>query len=86
MARAEHFVAWLELSYVPSNRFHLAGHINAESCILWFAQAGPCAKEVRRASHRVPVKRIDGSRADFYQDFVVLGNKLLNVPDLDNVG
>jgi hypothetical protein len=34
----------------------------------------------------VPVKRIDGSRADFYQDFVVLGNNLLNVPDLDNVG
>ena len=34
----EHLVAWFELGYVLANRFNLAGHINAESCDLWFAQ------------------------------------------------
>src|SRR5262249_27280596 len=33
-ARAEHFIAWFELRYTPANCFHLAGHIDAESCDL----------------------------------------------------
>src|SRR5438477_4534967 len=37
---AEHLVAWFELGYVPADRFNLAGHINAQSCDLWFAQSG----------------------------------------------
>jgi hypothetical protein len=55
------------------------------SCVFWFAQPGHYANEVRRASHEVPVKWIDGSRANFQQDFVVHGNGLLDVLDLDNV-
>jgi hypothetical protein len=58
-ARAEHLVAWFELGYVPAHRFHLAGHINAESCVLWFAQPSQYANEVRRASEE-PVNWIDG--------------------------
>ncbi len=45
-ARAEHLVAWFELSYLPANRFNLAGHINAESRDRWFAQPGHYANEV----------------------------------------
>src|SRR6266852_7954283 len=82
--QTEHCVAWFELRYVPANRFDLAGHINAQSCDLWFAQAGHYASDVRRASHEVPVKWIDGSRANLDQDFVVLGNGLFDIRDLDN--
>jgi len=41
------------------------------------------AKDVRHAFHRAAVKWIDGSRANFDQDFIVLGNGLFNVGDLD---
>src|SRR5436189_5797649 len=61
-ARAEHLVAGSELRDVPANRFNLAGHIDAESCLLWFAQPRLHAQEVWRASHEVPVKWIDGRR------------------------
>src|SRR5713101_3414000 len=49
-ARAEDLVAWFELRYVPANRFNLAGRINAESCVLWFAQPRQYANDVRLAS------------------------------------
>jgi hypothetical protein len=47
--RAEHLVAWFKLHYVPASGFDLAGHINAESCDSWFAQAGHYASNVRAA-------------------------------------
>jgi hypothetical protein len=37
-ARAEHRVPWFELGYVPTHRFNLASHIDAELFDLWFAQ------------------------------------------------
>jgi hypothetical protein len=58
----------LELRYVSANRFNLAGHISAQSCVFWFAQpTGRDAKGIRLASHEVPVIGIAGRRADFYQ-------------------
>src|SRR5437899_9841566 len=55
---------------VPANRLDLAGHIMAYSCLLWFAQASHYANHVRRASEE-QVSWIEGSRPDFYQDFIV---------------
>src|SRR5271165_2119144 len=49
--RAEHLVAWFELRYVPANRFHLAGHISAGPCVLWFAQPEQYASTARPAFH-----------------------------------
>lgn len=36
-------------------------------------------------SHEVPVIWIDGSRADIYQNFIVIGRRLFDVRDLDNI-
>src|SRR5260370_19852917 len=54
-AHAEHLVAWFELGYVPANLFNLAGHINAQSCVLWFPQPGRYANEGWRACHELHV-------------------------------
>src|SRR5450755_814233 len=62
-ARAKDRVSRFELVYLPANRLNLAGHVNAQSLDLWFAQPGHHSNEVRRASHEVPVQWIDGSRA-----------------------
>src|SRR5207249_11702203 len=83
-ARSEHLVACLELGYVPAARFDLAGYVNAQPCVPWFAQPGHRAKR-ERASHEVPVNRIEGSRANFYQNFVVSGNGLFNLLTLENI-
>src|SRR5208282_787501 len=88
MAAAEHLVAWFEPGYVPANRFNLAGHVPPRSpglCDAWFGQPEQYSKVARHASQQAPVKWIDGSRANFYQDFVVLGNRLLDVRDLENL-
>ena len=37
------------------------------------------------AYHCFAVEWVDGRRADFYQDFVVPGNRLVQVVDFDNV-
>ena len=38
-----------------------------------------------RPMYGLPFIKPDGSRANFYQDFVVLGNGLFDVLDLDDV-
>src|SRR5207245_6833245 len=57
----------------------------AYSCLLWFAQAGHYADHVRRASEE-QVKWIDGSRPDFYQDFIVPSGRLFNLFTLEDIG
>ena len=48
--------------------------------------SGLHANDVRCASHVVPVKWIHGSRADFYQDFIVPSGRLFNLFTLENIG
>src|SRR5712692_9621065 len=84
-ARAEHFVAWFELSYVSAHCFHLAGHIAAQAGVLWFAQPSHYANHVRPAAEE-PVKWIHGSRADFDQNFIVTRGGFFNLFTLENIG
>src|SRR5438309_3340239 len=70
---------------VPANRLDLAGHIMAYSCLLWFAQASHYANHVRRASEE-QVSWIEGSRPDFYQDFIVPSGRLFNLFTLEDIG
>ena len=51
-----------------------------------FGQGSRYAKDVRRASHVVPVKWIHGSRANFYQDFIVPSGRPFDVFKLKNIG
>lgn len=78
MARAEHRITWFELGYFSPDGFDLAGYINAYSLVPWLEQS-------EQQASNVPVNRIEGSRADFDQNFMVFGDRLFNVRDLENV-
>src|SRR6202142_3363909 len=82
---AENFIAWFESSCVPASLFHLSSEIHSQSCDLWFAQPCADANDEGRAPHEMPVERIDGSRANFYQNLVVLGERLFNLRDSENI-
>jgi len=56
-----------------------AGHIDAGSCALRFAQAGHEPADIRPASHQAPVERIDGSGMNSDQNFIVAGRWLLDL-------
>ena len=38
--------------------------------VLWFAESRSYAKEIREASHKVPVTRINGSCTNSYQNLI----------------
>src|SRR5215468_1640869 len=84
-AQAEHWVTWLELGHSPANCLDFTGHVRAQSRHLWLAQPRSDTKHVGHTSYQVPVNWIDGSRANFYQHLVVLGNRLFHVVNLDDV-
>jgi hypothetical protein len=84
-AGVEHIVARLEFRYVLADSFYFARHVHSERLDPWFALSEKQANDVRSALHGFPIKWIDGSRTDFYQDFAVFGNRLFEVLDLDNV-
>jgi hypothetical protein len=83
--RAEDLITRFKLRYVPADRFNLPGDINPQACGLRFAQPAPCADDVRRASHVVPVKWIDGSGANSDQDYIAARRRLLNVFAFENI-
>jgi hypothetical protein len=78
---AELLVTWFELGYVPAKRFNLAGHIMPSR--LSFGLSSPASM---RRKYGAPLMKCQSrgltSRANFYQNFVVLGNGLLDILDL----
>src|SRR5262249_53308952 len=82
---SEYFIAWFELSYVLTDCFDGACEIDAETGVFGFAQANAsyCAHDVWRAFHEVPVIRINGRRANSYQDLVIIRNGLFNLLQLE---
>src|SRR5439155_14351538 len=80
----EDIIAWFELRNILTDRFNCSGKINAQSRVLWFAQAhSHHAHDFWSAFDKVPVVRIDGSRPDLYQDLIVIRNRLFNVLKLE---
>ena len=77
---------WFELRDVLADCFHLSGHVNAESRGFGFPQPEQYAKGIRLSPHEAPVQRIDGSRANFDQDFVVARSRLFDVLISKNIG
>jgi hypothetical protein len=66
-----------------------ASHLNAWPAWLrdlWFAQPEHDAKDVRHTFQFATVQWIDGSSADFYQDFIAPGDRLLKILTLKNIG
>src|SRR5262249_23910865 len=69
----EHFITWFELSYVLTDCFNCASEIDTETGVFRFAQTDATnrANHVRSSLHKVPVVRINRSRANSYQDLVI---------------
>src|SRR6266850_4295165 len=77
----------LNCVYTPAHGFNLAGHINAGSCELGFAQPPDHEAHKHRLSpHKPPVKWVDGSRANFYQNLAVPNGRLFNLFTFKNFG
>src|SRR6266571_7492290 len=83
-AHAENLVTWFEAGYIPANRFNLASHITAYSFVLWFAQPSQYAGEVRPASEDL-VNWIDGGPMNFYQYFIILGDRFCCLRKLQHI-
>jgi hypothetical protein len=84
---AKHFIARFELRYVLADRFNRPRIVDTHACRLWLAQTYlHCASDIGRASHDMPVQWINGSRANLDQKLVVIGNRLFNVLELEDIG
>ena len=79
-------VARFELRYFASDDFHLTGDITAGPSDRHFEQPDHYAHRARLAFHEAPIKWIDGSRADFDQDFIVPSGRLFNLFTFKNIG
>jgi hypothetical protein len=83
--RAEDFVPRLEFAGASAHRFDRPREVDAQDFALWFAEAGLCAHEVRRARQHVPVDGIHGSRANTHEHTVVRDFRLVDLSQLEDV-
>ena len=84
-ARAEDFIARLELRDARPDRLDDARIVHAEAELRRPAQARAEAHDVGRAAHHVPVERIGGRRAHLDDDLAGFGDGLLDVLELQDV-
>src|SRR6266700_3323787 len=75
----EHLVTWFELCHGFADCFNRPRKVNAQSCVLWLTQPNPEPHDLWRAFDEMPVVWIDGGRANFYQDLIVIWDRLFNV-------
>src|SRR6266566_134723 len=84
---SEYLITWLKLFYISANCFNPSRNVRSEYFVLWFEK--PIAHEAhqeRFRSQEMPVTRIDGCRINFYEDFIVLRDRLLNVFQFKDIG
>ena len=89
LEQGEHVVAGTEPRHVLADRLDLARHVAAQDAELRGAQpqaAGHQARDVRLASHVVPVVRVDGGGAHPDQHLVGRGHGLVDVGEVQVVG
>src|SRR6266700_6538094 len=84
---SEDLITCLKLFYISANCFNPSRNVRSEYRVFWFEK--PIAHEAhqeRFSSQEMPVTRIYGSRMNFYQDFIVLRDRLLNFFQFKNIG
>src|SRR5262245_45834006 len=76
----------LELRDAATDRCYPARQVHAKSWVFRFAQpVAAGADQKRTPAHEMPVKRIDRRRMNLYQEFTVVGNRLLHFREPKNV-
>ncbi len=80
---SEYFITRFEVGNVFANRFNRSGIVDTQPSVFWFAQARQRAQE-KQASDR-QVKRIDCRGADFYQNLIVIRNRLFDFFHFENL-
>jgi hypothetical protein len=82
--RPEDLVAGLEARHVAAGGLDLPGQVGAPDAAPGIPhQRGD---EVRQPPHEVPVGGVDRGRADPHEHTVVAGGRLLDLPELENLG
>src|SRR5579864_3723450 len=83
----EYLITWLKLLDVSANRFHPPRHGSSEYGVYWFEKPkAHKAHQKRFPSQQMPFSCIDGSRMNFYQDFIVLRDRLFYFFQFKNIG
>src|SRR5213078_3914416 len=84
---SEDLITYLKLFDVSADRFNSSRNVRSEYRVLWFEK--PKAHEAhqeRLSAQKMPVTCICARRINFYQDFIVLRDRLLNFFQLKNIG
>src|SRR5882672_4987801 len=84
-ARAEDRVACLEAGYAPATASTWPATSTPSRGSLGWRSPAMNADEIWRASHEVPIERVDGSCVDSDKDFAVFGRGFFGVGDLDDI-
>jgi hypothetical protein len=80
------FVAWSESGDLRADRLDLACCIKAEAAIPWLAQPDAHPREEWPAVQVVEVALIERCRADAHQHLVVLDDRLVHLPECQDLG
>src|SRR3954454_5404989 len=84
-APAEHLIARSKLLDPASDRLDLPSHIESWYLAPWPPQAGHRAHDVRDPPREVPVADIDGRRPHPYEHLVVLDDRVVDLPEFQDV-
>src|SRR6266516_2522080 len=74
---SEYLITCLKLFYVSADRFNSPRNVRSEYRVFWFEK--PKAHEAhqeRLSAQKMPITRIEGSRMNLYQNFIVLRHRL----------
>ena len=82
----EYLITWLKLLDVPANRFNPPRYGSSGYGVFWFEKPEP-HRRIRNGfrSQEMQVRRIDGCRMNFYQDFIVFGSRFFYLFELKHI-
>jgi hypothetical protein len=89
VAPAEHLITGPEPGHLGADRLDAPGDVHAQHGDLGLAQPQRRhndADQVRQAGHDVPVAPMQAGRVDLYQHVVLLGHRLVDVPEVQHIG
>src|SRR4029077_16003558 len=83
---AEHLIARLELRHFLADRFDRPREVDAQDLLLWFEHSERRSWDVRQAGQEVPIRGVDGCRADADQHPVISHDRPRDLLELEDVG
>src|SRR5439155_16527459 len=85
IAPSEHLITYSKALHDSANRLDSPGDISSRNAVLWLAQPGREAHDVRHACHQDPVADMDGCGVHTHQHFAVADLRPLDVLRLQDL-